>query len=277
MPASSPCRLYVYPALDADRAVVLRRGPSAWARLSAWNTADDTFEHGQWFRGRVYERRCDVSPDGRLFVYFAAKQGRATAEDSWIAVSRPPWFQALALWFVGGTYCLGGTFVDARSLYIGWGGDPDQGALPGWLTLAAQPPHVDGTPNASERTVYHARLLRDGWTPTAIPEIGRNIWEKRSPGADATLELMSEAVPDFTAQGDPYLTQYSLRADDGNVADFGPCTWADWDRRGRLLLARDGAVWRWGGRQIEQIADFNTQAPDPLPAPAEAADWPTEP
>src|ERR1700694_5923621 len=110
------CRLFVYLARSAPIALVLRRGPSSWARLSIWHTDTDTFEHGQWFKGRVYEHRCDVSPDGSLFVYFARKGGGPSLGklhvDSWVAISRSPWFTALALWPVGGTYCLGGFFVD---------------------------------------------------------------------------------------------------------------------------------------------------------------------
>lgn len=77
--ANAPCRLYVFLARDAPIGVVLRRGPAAWVQLSVWHTDTDRFEHGQWFGGRVYERRCDVSADGALFVYFAHKSsGGAT-------------------------------------------------------------------------------------------------------------------------------------------------------------------------------------------------------
>ena len=43
--------------------------------------------------------------------------------DSWVAVSRPPWFTALALWFVGGTFCTGGYFPDAGKFWLGF--EPD--------------------------------------------------------------------------------------------------------------------------------------------------------
>jgi len=60
-----------------------------------WNTADDTFESGQWFRGRIYDRRSDLSPDGSLLLYFARKiNGRTLADKgytyAWTAVSKPP-------------------------------------------------------------------------------------------------------------------------------------------------------------------------------------------
>jgi hypothetical protein len=41
--------------------------------LIKWHLKSDTFEIGQWFKGRIYERRCDLSPSGELLAYFAAK------------------------------------------------------------------------------------------------------------------------------------------------------------------------------------------------------------
>ena len=64
------CRLFVYLARTAPVAAVLRRGPTDWARLSLWRTDTDTFEHGQWIKGRIYERRSDISSDGSLFAAF---------------------------------------------------------------------------------------------------------------------------------------------------------------------------------------------------------------
>ena len=64
-------RLFVIPARDVAKAVIIRRGPSAWHHLIAWDTKRDVFEHGAWFRGRIYPERCDLSPDGELFLYFA--------------------------------------------------------------------------------------------------------------------------------------------------------------------------------------------------------------
>ena len=47
------------------------------------------FRHGRghWFHGRIYTRRCDLSPDGELLVYFASKFNRRTVDDRkvWIA------------------------------------------------------------------------------------------------------------------------------------------------------------------------------------------------
>ena len=72
-----PCRLFVIVARAAPRAVVFRRGPSEWYQVIAWDTARDVFSDGAWFKGRIYENRCDLSPDGRLLA--AACGGAAVA------------------------------------------------------------------------------------------------------------------------------------------------------------------------------------------------------
>ena len=276
----SPCRLFVYLASEAPVGVVLRRGPSDWARLSLWHTDDDRFEHGQWMRARVFERRSDLSPDGSLFVAFVRgsagpNQGNA---DTWVALSRPPWFTALALWFVGGTYYTGGYFQDRNQLWLGWdSSQPDQGRLPTWLKMTSErPPYIDGTNDWTDRTVWMNRLLRDGWTRRegAVPE----TWERASPAGDLTLAMRIVTNTDFRAYGGRYVIEYAVRTEPGGPEiELGRATWADWDQRGRLIVARDGRLLHWQPTGITEIADFNDQTPDPQPAPAWATDWPKPP
>jgi hypothetical protein len=114
-----PCRLFVIPAREAPLAIILRRGPSRWYHLIRWQTQRDTFEHGAWLRGRIYEEKCDLSPDGSLFVYFCHGGAyRPDYTDSWTAVSRAPWLYALGLWPSGTTYGGGGRFLDNRTLTL---------------------------------------------------------------------------------------------------------------------------------------------------------------
>jgi hypothetical protein len=85
-------RVFFLLARQAPVAVIFRRGPSDWVELVKWNTDSDTFEAGQWFRGRIYERRSDLTPDGSLLVYFAQKINLRTLADreytkAWTAVS----------------------------------------------------------------------------------------------------------------------------------------------------------------------------------------------
>ena len=279
--AASPCRLFVYLAREAPVAAVLRRGPSAWARLSLWRTDTDAIEHGQWLKGRVYERRSDLSPDGALFVAFVRQsEGRTLPNrDTWVAVSRPPWFTALAHWVVGGTYCAGGFFPDRRALWLPFApGPPDEGSVPPWLEVGTDPAgYVDRTTNWPERTVWFNRLLRGGWRRVegATPE----TWERPAPGGEATLAMTLRSEADFAAYGGPHVVEYAIRSGPtGEVVSIGQATWADWDQRGRLIVARDGRLWhREGTGALREIADFNPQRPEPAPAPAWALEWPGAP
>ena len=93
---SSP-RLFVILARAAPVGVIFRRGPSKQVQLIKWDTSKDHFEYGQWFKGRIYERACDLSPNGDKLIYLAAKWGKKPIE-TWTAISKPPYLTALVLW-----------------------------------------------------------------------------------------------------------------------------------------------------------------------------------
>ncbi len=115
-----PPRLFVIAAKRSPRAVVVRRGPASWTQLTLWETDRDHFTGGAWFRGRIYAEKCDLSPDGQLFLYSAFQGSRALSRvtDSYTALSRPPWLYALALWPMGTTYGGGGRFVGNRRVTL---------------------------------------------------------------------------------------------------------------------------------------------------------------
>lgn len=138
--------LFVIPARDEPVAIILRRGPSHWYHTILWDTRHDTFTHGAWFKGRIYEDKCDLSPDGRLFVYFVHKRsGEGTvSEHAWTAVSRPPWLYALVLWPQNTTYGGGGKFTEPRTLcgVSSNGTHPDFPFPTGRLQIADDPPRL---------------------------------------------------------------------------------------------------------------------------------------
>ena len=70
-PEPVPARLHVILAREAAKAVVFRRGPSDQVCTLGWDLETDTFTMGQWLKGRIYEYRSDLSPDGELMIYFA--------------------------------------------------------------------------------------------------------------------------------------------------------------------------------------------------------------
>lgn len=120
MTTNPPARLFVLLARSATVGVILRRGPSEWVQMIKWETKKDVFTPGQWFHGRVYEHKCDLSPNGELFVYFAKKYtGKRLLERKylWTAISKPPHFTALDIQFDVDTWGGGGVFPEDRVLY----------------------------------------------------------------------------------------------------------------------------------------------------------------
>ena len=106
-------RLHLFFATENDRAVILRQGPARHFRLVLWHRESDSFEDGQWMKHRVYPDRCDLSPDGRHFIYFALNgDWKGMTEGAYTALSRPPYFTALALFPEGNTWGGGGQFLD---------------------------------------------------------------------------------------------------------------------------------------------------------------------
>ena len=79
IPERIPARLHVILAREASKAVVFRRGPSGQVCTLGWDLETDTFTMGQWLKGRIYEYRSDLSPDGEFMIYFATDFRRPDA------------------------------------------------------------------------------------------------------------------------------------------------------------------------------------------------------
>ena len=211
-----------------------------------------------------------------MFVYFARKTSRAPGRDTWLAISRPPWSTALSLWFIGGTYFTGGYFKDRRTVWLGGiTDDPDQGFLPDWLERSSEPDLVDPSANWTERTVFTNRLKRDGWIGPHDDSTGTS-WEHPLSATERTLRMIDASGKPMA---EPKAFLYAIHdGGTGQDLDLGHLSWADWDHRGRLIIARDGRLWHWiNPEMIREIADFRAQSPHPEPSPPEALTWPPPP
>lgn len=246
--------IYVLMARDAPRAVIFRRGPRRQVLLLSWNLDTDAIEPGQWFKGRIYERRCDLSPDGELLIYLAAKQWMQNG--TWTAISRPPYFTALALWRKLTTYGGGGLFESSRSVALNHA--EDDFALAEGFQL---PPSFDVHPIAKwagggeDEPIWSRRLARDGWTLTSEAKVVNrgdykaSVWMQLEP--PMTWEKLHPLVPDrYTLQmsisgirerqGAFYRMEHFV----GDSHVLGRSDWADWSSSGDLLFARDFSLYR---------------------------------
>lgn len=287
-----PCRAFGILARDAPLAVILRRGPSDWAQLIRWQTSSDHLEYGQWMKGRIYERRCDLSPDGNLFLYFARKKNQKTINDedytyAWTAISRPPYFTALALWPKGNSWNGGGVFDDNTTIRLNH--NPERMAShpnhqPQGLTII---PDFEG--KGEDSSIYPKLLNSHGWeliqdadswdeeTFSIYKPNQPVIWRKTIPrfGLSLLMHLNGSNKNQF---GDDLILHYVVI--DEHTNDSYPienATWADWDQQGRLVYISRGLLL---GQQIRPelntarvIADLNAQAPSSVITPDWARKW----
>ena len=294
-PGSAAPRLYAMIATSAPLAVVFRRGPTDWWQVCRWNLDSGELEPGAWFHGTLYPRRCDLSPDGQFLYYFALKgapgdgtsqlavgatPGGATAVRSraprlsgtYSAVSKAPWLSALAAWAEMGTWGRGYHFAAGRDranvkLDIG-----SLSKLPFALRVTA--------------VVQYAVERRRGWSEdeSCPPRAPDDAWDERReavlakvrPGGGGRLVLTDHGWdPERAIEG----RHPSYRLEGGRYpGELDGVVWADWDHRGRLLVATaDGRleVRALGGRAItvEVAHDLAPLAPDPAPAPDWATRW----
>lgn len=259
--------------------MVLRREASGWAGVVLWDRRTDRFTPGQWFHGRVYGRRCALSPDGRLFVCFAAKFGPRADPDgigeAWTAISRPPFFTALALWCNLGAWYGGGAFRSERDLL-----------LDATCTLTPHPKFpVKGlriAPCPRDSAPWEQRLLRDGWTlvergfdPRTHRRLGRReLWQKPHPDGRVSLWREVEDI-DSRCYGGIDADSYWLETADDLIPLPG-ARWAEWHGP-RLVFTRAGRLFAAALspdvlRETE-LYDFKPLRPRTVPAPDWARRW----
>lgn len=98
METKHPARIHALLARNSKYIVVIRRGPSRQVCFIGWDRETDTFMPAQWLKGRVYERRSDILPNGKYLIYFAMNgKWDSETKGSWTAVSKTPWMKAIAL------------------------------------------------------------------------------------------------------------------------------------------------------------------------------------
>lgn len=277
-----PPRLYAIVATKAPVALVFRRGPSDWYHLLRWDLEDGSIEPGVWVRKKLFPERCDLSPDGSLMLFYLAGSfppRHPPESDAYYSrpetgrhgvyggISRVPWLFPLVQWDLGDTWSRGVCFGDGE-VFGAWG-QPSRYFIEDNLIW------VRGNEN-------HAFIneRRRGWreaadcqerTPDDVWDENRNIiLEKARPGGTEVLRLEGGAHDPQGPTG--RVPKYKLRTGSGGWTDLTSIQWADWDHRGRLLVATSTGQLRsenMNGERHPAVVehDLHGISPDPKQAP----------
>lgn len=307
-----PARIDGIVAREAPVAVIFRRGPSRHTQLLTWNLETDEVTPGQWITGRVYTRRCDLSPDGKLLIAgitnYSAKFAERLGDElpfygGWTAISRPPYFSALAVWYGIGAWNGGGLWTNAAEVRVNLSDDAD--------TRLEPPPWLDyqsmNLPMSEDEPIYSMRLELYGWAclqPFQVEitnpgyqdrwdEFYRFSEEPFSPDSlEAMVTLLEESIPKhrITQAGiwekvfrsgrlrrkEEETEEWQILDSAGDVRRsfrkdrFEP-QFLDIDHRGRVVFGDQGCLWAWEGfpdGKPTLIADLNANRFEAIEAPA---------
>ncbi len=225
-------------------------------------------------RGRIYERRSDLSPDGHYMIYFAMNgRWHGPAKGSWTAISRAPYLKAVTLLPKGDCWNGGGLFTSHDRFWLN----------DGYCHAAAHDRNEvrrdtefqpDGGVGNECLGVYFPRLLRDGWALTSRPTNrtpGPFVFEK--PFARG-WSLRKRAYASFpTRQGTGcYWDEHDLVHHRREIVTaFPDWEWAEVD--GKRLVWAQGGMLHCGNVNASGLAepgvliDLNSMEFEPIAAP----------
>ena len=263
--AAFPARLHVLLARDVSAAVVIRRGPSRHTAVIGWDRATDRFAPGQWLYGRIYERRSDLSPDGKHLIYFAMNgRWQSRAKGSWTAISRAPWLTALSLFPKGDCWHGGGLFLSSCEYWLNDGCGHAMLRNDAPLARKAAYPWHEGYGGECEG-VYFIRLQKSGWAMKyrAPDALGGEVTVFEKPVKHHwKLRKLAHATIHRVQGRSAYYDTHELHNARTDLVDARPdWEWADVDGK-RIVWAAGGRLYaadvhRGGLAGETMLHDFN--------------------
>lgn len=240
-----------------------------------WDRRRDEFRLGQWLKGRIFERRADLSRDGKYAIYFAMNgKWDSESKGSWTAISYAPYLKAIAFFPKGDCWHGGGLWTGKNTYWLndGYGHETAHENTAVRRDVSYQPPENFGGECLG---VYYHRLIRDGWKLIERIKVGKwkdkDIFEKVI-GKGWKLRKIAHAEVGAPPGKGCYWDEHELvgPAEDQIVA-CPNWEWADLDRK-RLVWAADGklfaaSVSKKGLSDAIELHDFDQMKFEAIEAP----------
>jgi len=204
----------------------------------------DKLSKGSRFYGRIFPTRSDVSPDGKLLVYFAMRGKKTTGKSdpsTWTAVCSPPWLRAHLFYPNNSTWGGGGMFLGDHRLIVfearPEGAGADYRTFRGYSML----------PELKSLSAAETEAVKVRFRPPPEVSFVR-------PTGGGKLTLVRETKPHHLGDYDSYT--YFLKNSGGRdvegAEEIAFANWAGWDIFGRLMVAAGTTIkiFDIGGRRF---------------------------
>ncbi len=191
---------------------------------------------GSRFYGRFYPSRCDISPDGRHFLYFAMGHSKKYQKNfpAWTAICSPPQITAQFLLGHYDTWGGGGAFLSENKIFIN-----NTGAEP-LSNEKFNRYRIKNKDNIQETDFKRD----DGWRITETQQVSANSFPPKfieKTTKNITIKKKYEYHELYgKGKNRGEFDMYSYTFINNNTKDeteIPICQWADFDNFGRLLLA----------------------------------------
>jgi len=272
-------RINMLHARKANETVIFRRGPSKWVQLLKWNTTNDEIIPGQWFNGRIYARKADLSPNGNYLIYFAAKFKEAKNQYAWTAISKPPYLTALALWKKNDTFNGGGLFESSKKIYLSH--TKSDSKLEEGFNIDKLQVRIKG-PHFPFDNIEIERMKRDGWIWSTQKEMNLNsadIQYSKLLNEKTKILHVGEKKTDYGHSENPYRWKTFIEGKQGMI-EIENYESIDSNIDGRILMSKNGCIYACKDYEdfgnpdkIELIKDLNGNEPHEMVAPEEMKRW----
>ena len=216
-------KIFILVPSDSNQALILRRGPTTSVGVYSWDLTNDQVIERQWLKGRIYEYLCDISPNGKYFIYSANKKGTG-----YTVISRAPWIKAISFWRNLG-WRGGGIFTSNKKYVLMDTDDHFAKFISKDLIQDRSSWYLcnDG--------IYHARLVKNGWSLKTRTK--SRVTYRKPLSVSVVLEKVVVNSYNF-----PRFEFHRLVLSD-QVEEKIEWHWSDW-KDGWLLWAEKGRLYR---------------------------------
>jgi hypothetical protein len=155
-------KLHILSRPSSKKALIIVKHPKLKTGFFGFDFSTHEVVEGQWLNGKVYERRSDLSHDGKYIIYFAAKFHLQGKNMAFTALSKFPYFKAVDYHAKGHTWNGGGLFLSETEYLLNETYSSDE-VTKNSLFKIKKGKLNNLTADEETEGIYYPRLRRDGW------------------------------------------------------------------------------------------------------------------